>query len=373
MTLRRSATSLTDLLAKEELAHDDLVAILRTEEPADLDRIRSAAFAVAERQVGPKVYYRGLLEFSNRCRSDCLYCGIRKSNAKVERYTLSEEEIVAVALRCAEAGYGSLMLQSGERRDEAFIAFLERVVGRIKGETRSEALPNGLGLSLCVGEQSRDVYERLRAAGAHRYLLRIETSSPEIFARLHPCGQSFEERVACIDSLSDLGYLVGSGVMIGLPGQSVDDLANDILFLRDHRIDMVGMGPYIPHTDTPMAGYATEYASRRREQLHLTLKMIAAVRLALPDVNIAATTALQAIHPFGREWGIRFGANIVMPLVTPASVRKSYRLYDGKPCLDDAEGACLGCLSDRVATAGREVGVNEWGDAPHWMRSREAP
>lgn len=322
--------------------------------------------------MGAKVYYRGLLEFSNRCRSDCSYCGIRKSNAKVERYTLSEEEIVAVARHCAEAGYGSLMLQSGERRDEPFIALLERVVRRIKRETRSAALPDGLGVSLCVGEQSREVYERLRAAGAHRYLLRIETSSPELFARLHPAGQSFEERVACLDTLSELGYLVGTGVMIGLPGQTVDDLASDILFFRGHRVDMVGMGPYIPHADTPMSGYAAQYAQRRREQLLLSLKMIAAVRLALRDVNIAATTALQAIHPFGREWGIRFGANIVMPLVTPVSVRRSYRLYDGKPCLDDAEGACLGCLSDRVATTGREVGVNEWGDAPHWVRSREA-
>lgn len=370
-TFRRRATSLDALLTREELSHDDIVAILAIDDPRDLARLQAAASAVAEREVGTKVYYRGLLEFSNRCRCDCYYCGIRKSNARVERFTLGEEEIVAVARRCAAEGYGSIMLQSGERRDEPFIALVERAVRRIKRETAGPALPQGLGVSLCVGEQSRETYERFHAAGAHRYLLRIETSSPSLFARLHPASQSLRERAACIDTLREIGFLVGTGVMIGLPGQSLDDLASDILFFREHRVGMVGMGPYIPHGDTPMAGFKAEYDQRREALFRLSLKMIAAVRLTLRAVNIAATTALQTIHPFGREWGIRFGANIVMPLVTPAPVRTSYRLYDGKPCLDEDDGACLGCLAARVATVGHEVGMNEWGDPPRW-RSLDA-
>lgn len=323
------------------------------------------------RAVGSAVSLRGLLEFSNICSCDCYYCGIRKSApslAPESRFTLTEDEILRAAGQCRDAGFGSMTLQSGERTDEHFIRFVEGVLRRIKRETRTSALPRGLGITLCIGEQSREVYRRLYEAGAHRYLLRVETTREELFRRLHPPTQRLEARIKALEAIKESGYQLGTGVMIGIPGQTTDDLAGDIEFFREIDADMIGMGPYLESCGLP----DEELASRRivpetdrGERLTLSLRMIAAVRIALEDVNIAATTALQAISPTGREAGLSYGANVLMPIVTPGQRRSGYQLYRGKPCLDEESEACSSCTPARAARIGRPVTVNGWGDAPH--------
>jgi biotin synthase len=357
---------ISSIVSKKNLSKADIVALLSVCDLDDAELVRRAAHNVLFDNCGRTVWLRGLVEFSNRCINDCNYCGIRKSNTAVQRYVLTKEEILGSALFCAEAGYGSMVLQSGERRDERFVSFVEDVVRTIKKETVSVDLPQGLGVTLAVGEQSEESFRRFFAAGAHRYLLRIETTSPELFSRLHPACQTIDTRTACIKALKNIGYQVGTGVMIGLPGQTVENLADDILFFKQMDVDMIGMGPYIVHRQTPMAVYEKENTQRKKEILELALRMIAVTRLVCRDVNIASTTALQAMDPFGREMGLLHGANVLMPQVTPAGVRKLYQLYEGKPCLEENAGQCRDCLEKRVRSIERETGKNGWGDSRHF-------
>lgn len=355
-------TDFARLTTQATFSRNDLLAILSAEHVSDIEIVRRAAEAVLLEQCGPQVYLRGLVESSNACSSDCLYCGIRKSNQRVKRYTLSVDQIVASARLCSDLRYGSMVIQSGERSDRKFIDLTIEAVRRIKRETRSEAQPEGLGITLCIGQQSRETYRRLFDAGAHRYLLRIETTNPALFARIHPEDQTFESRLECLALLREIGYQVGTGVMIGLPGQTLEDLADDILFFAWHDIDMIGMGPFIPDPETPLG---RETCPAVAERIRLSLLMIAATRLMLQDVNIASTTALQALDPIGREKGLQFGANVIMPQVTPLNVRKDYQLYPGRPCLEESAGECNPCLGMRVAFAGRMIGYNAWGDSIH--------
>ncbi len=356
--------SFEEILRKTTFDRNDVVSLLSANSPRDMKLIRKRANEVLLEECGTVVYCRGLVEFSNRCINDCLYCGIRKSNSAVKRYSLSKEEILDAARFCAETGYGSVVLQSGERRDEQFIAFVEDVVAAVKRETVSDRLPRGLGVTLCVGEQADKTYRRFFEAGAHRYLLRIETTSPSLFARMHPVSQTNASRKECLAMLRGAGFQVGTGVMIGLPGQTIDDLADDVLFFRDMDIDMIGMGPYIPHRQTPMAATSPTYT--KPEAFNLALRMISVCRIVCRDVNIASTTALQAMEPDGRERGLEAGANIIMPQVTPGSVRKHYLLYDGKPCLDETARQCRTCIERSVRSQGREIGKDEWGDSMHF-------
>jgi biotin synthase len=351
----------------------EMVRLLGLTDPAEIEALRRAAFDLTTATLGDRVHYRGIVEFSNVCALDCHYCGIRKSNRQIERYSLDVGQVVDAALWCAAAGYGSCVLQSGERRDARFIAQVEECVAEIRRRSVSAALPEGLGITLSVGEQSIDTYRRWRRAGAHRYLLRIETTNPALFARLHPPEQRLASRLAALHDLRDSGYQVGTGVMIGLPGQTLDDLAADISFFAADEIDMIGMGPYLVSAGGAMAA---EGMMETAPLLSLACKMIAVTRLALGDVNIAATTALQALVPDGRERGIAFGANVTMPNLTPAEVRRNYQLYDGKPCIDEGRQECRACLEGRVLSAGRRVGWNEWGDSPRYRRrtgEAEAP
>lgn len=363
--------SVEQALSKDSLDKSDIIAILSATDRGELHAIRDRASEVLKQHCGDEVYFRGLVEFSNECVNNCVYCGIRLGNPNVKRYMLSEDEIVASALWCADKGYGSVVLQSGERHDRQFIDLVERSVRRIKNDSRSERLPDGLGITLCVGEQRREDYERLHAAGAHRYLLRIESSSPELYARIHPSHQKWEDRLACLRCLREIGFQVGTGVMIGLPGQTLEHLADDILFFRDIDVDMIGMGPYIPHGETPLAADHAEYGWQTADAYRTALLMIAAARIALRDINIAATTALQAMRPLGREEGLSFGANVVMPQLTPMDVRRDYLLYEGKPCLDESAEQCLDCLETRIRSIGRKVGSDAWGDSRHAL-AREA-
>ena len=348
-----------DILARGGYGREELIRLLGARNPGEVEAIRRAARGALRRDIGDAVSFRGLVEFSNRCACDCSYCGIRAGNAELPRYAMTKDEILAAARLCVEAGYGSIVLQSGERRDAAFVDFVEDTVREIKRTTRTPSLPAGLGITLSVGEQTAETYRRFRDAGAHRYLLRIETSHRELFARLHPAGQSFDARLACLRQLRALGYQVGTGVMIGLPGQTVAMLADDVAFFREMDVDMIGMGPYLVHEHTPLAGGWEPLAA-----FDQALLMIAVCRLVLRGANIAAATALQAVKPEGRERGLEFGANVVMPNLTPRDYRGRYRLYAGKPCVDERPEACRACLAGRVRRLGRSVVTDAWGDAP---------
>ena len=340
------------------LSHAELVALLTS---ADAQALFSAAYAVKAREVGRVVSFRGLVECGNVCEKNCYYCGIRKGNDKVHRYRMSAEEILREAKWSYEAGYGSLVLQSGELTGEAYTAFIEDILRRIHAFA-GEAF----GITLSLGEQTEGTYRRWREAGAHRYLLRIETSNPELYARLHPSDHSWERRRECLKALRRCGSQVGSGVMAGLPGQTMDDLAADIEFFAAEDLDMIGMGPYIPHADTPLGENQKWTPEDAACRLELGLRMIAATRLYLHDVNIAAATALQALDPEGREKGLLAGANVVMPNVTDVAYRADYQLYAGKPCLNENSTLCRGCLERRIAAIGETINWKHRGDSPHW-------
>ncbi|MCF7849184.1 MAG: [FeFe] hydrogenase H-cluster radical SAM maturase HydE, partial [Kiritimatiellales bacterium] len=282
----------------------------------------------------------------------------------VERFQMDENEIFKEALWAYEAEYGSCVIQSGERQDETYISMIERVVARVKEATKGE-----LGITLSLGEQTEETYRRWREAGAHRYLLRIETTNPDLYATIHPVDHSLEVRKECLAALRRTGYQVGTGVMMGLPGQTMADLANDILFLKQIDIDMIGMGPYIPHRETPMGQEIPPYTEEQKKAaLTLGLKMIAVTRIVLKDINIAAATALQALEHSGREQGLRCGANVIMPNVTETKFRPSYTLYDNKPCTDENSSMCRSCLSARIKGIGETIGFSEWGDSPHYHK-----
>ena len=329
----------------------------------DAKELFAAAYAVKCREVGRVVSFRGLVEFGNLCEKDCYYCGIRKSNGNVRRYRMDADEILREAEWAFQVGYGSLVLQSGELTGEASVAFVEDLLRRIHAFGGDE-----FGVTISLGEQSEETYRRWREAGAHRYLLRIETSNPALYATLHPADHSWERRRDCLRALRRCGYQVGSGVMAGLPGQTVDDLAADIAFFAAEDLDMIGMGPYIPHPDTPLGKDAPWTPEIRAARLELGLRMVAVTRLYLHDVNIAAATALQALDPEGREKGLLAGANVVMPNVTDTRYRAAYQLYADKPCLNENSALCRGCLERRIAAIGETVNWNRRGDSPHWER-----
>ncbi len=359
-----------NILNKENHTIEDIRYILSLQDETSIEQVRAKAYEVMGKNVGEKVFLRGLIEFSNICVNDCYYCGISKSNLNIKRYTLNEEEILDSALWAAENGYGSIVLQSGERNDERFIDQVASIIEKIKKRTISPSLPNGLGITLCVGEQTLKDYKKLFDAGAHRYLLRIETSNPELYKQLHPPEQTFEKRLECLYLVKEAGFQLGTGVMIGIPGQDLTDLANDIEFFKSIDADMIGMGPFIVHTDTIYSQFSKEYEQKKRNIYKLSLLMIASARLYLKDVNIASTTALQALYPMGREMGLLFGANIIMPLLTPTYVRSHYQLYNGKPCIDEFASDCYDCIINRIKSTNRPIAINEWGDSLHFQRKK---
>ena len=366
-SVSRNNTAEETLLAKSMespgcLAHNELRTLLALE---NTDALFEAAYRLKCRLLGKKVALRGIVEMGNVCAKDCYYCGIRRGNPNVRRYQLSEDDVVRMARWCYDMEYGSVVLQSGEIESDAHTEFIERIIRRIH-----DFGGDSFGITLSLGEQSEAVYQRWLEAGAHRYLLRIETSNPALYAKLHPADHSHSRRMECLRVLKRLGYQTGSGVMIGLPGQTLDDLADDIVFFRNMDLDMIGMGPYLPHRDTPLGRdieLTPEYAAK---QLKLGLKMIAATRLYLHDVNIAATTALQALDERGREQGLLAGANVMMPNATDTEYRRNYQLYENKPCLDENSRKCRNCLNWRVIAIGERIAWGVRGDSPHFMKGK---
>lgn len=340
---------------------EEMEALLALDSPEELEKLFEAAYHVKVKYVGKKAWFRGIVEFSNICSKDCYYCGIRKSNTSTERFEIPAEAIIDSAVWSWKAEYGSAVLQSGERSDAKFVDMIEHVIKEIKKRTNNE-----LGLTLSLGEQTLETYKRWFDAGAHRYLLRIETSNQELYKKLHPADHNFASRKKCLELLREAGYQVGTGVMMGLPMQTLRHLAEDVMFFKTMDIDMIGMGPYIYHQNTPLYKYREQYEIPDNKLLELGLKMIAVTRLVLKDVNIAATTALQALSPTGREQGLKAGANVIMPNTTDTKYRENYKLYENKPCTDENASMCRGCLQRRIESIGETIGFGQWGDSPHF-------
>ncbi|MBR6917891.1 MAG: [Clostridia bacterium] len=296
---------------------------------------------------GDRVYIRGLIEFTNYCKNNCYYCGIRAGNAKAERYRLTPDEIIECADEGHALGFRTFVLQGGE--DPYFTDdILCGIVRRLKERNPDSAV------TLSVGERSYESYKALREAGADRYLLRHETANKAHYESLHPASMSFDNRQRCIADLKKLGYQVGVGFMVGTPGQTVKDLAYEMEYLVTVRPEMVGIGPFIPHSDTP-------FADKSAGSAELTAFLLSLIRITLGDVLLPATTALGTADPEGRELGIMSGANVVMPNLSPVSVRKKYTLYDNKICTGDEAAACIECLKQRIRKTGCEI-VTDRGD-----------
>jgi biotin synthase len=319
----------------------------------------SRAACVKESVLGNIVYFRGLIEFSNQCAKDCLYCGIRKSNLNNRRYLLSDDEIVNTAVFAHQHEYASIVLQAGELISDNFTRRIDMLLKKIHRKTKGE-----LRITLSLGEQTFDTYKRWFESGAQRYLLRIETSNKELYGMIHPKDDHhvFVNRFRSLESLKKIGYQTGTGVMIGLPFQTIGDLADDLLFMKQFEIDMVGMGPYLEHAETPLYQFRSQLWPLR-ERFNLSLRMIACLRILMPKINIAAATALQAIDKMGREKAIKAGANVIMPNITPGKYRDQYKLYDTKPCTDENADDCVECLNIRVGLTGNKIGFGDWGDS----------
>ena len=357
--------TINEILESEIFTRENIVSILESE-GEDRTLLFKKSAEIKNKYIGNKVWFRGLIEFSNICGKDCLYCGIRKGNKNLTRYNLSDDEILAAARFAYVNRYGSIALQSGELESRFVADRIESLLHRIKDLSDGK-----LGVTLSVGEQETEVYKRWFEAGAHRYLLRIESTNQSLYNRIHPddSKHDFKRRLDCLKSLQDIGYQTGTGVMIGLPFQTMDDLAGDLLFMKKFNIDMCGMGPYIEHADTPLIEHS-EKLMPLKERFDLTLKMIALIRVMMKDINIVAATALQAIDPIGREKAVKIGANILMPNITPGKYRDSYKLYDNKPCTDDSAEDCQSCLEARVSLADAEVIYGEWGDSKHYSERK---
>lgn len=302
---------------------------------------------VRQQIYGNDIYVRGLVEFTNYCKNDCYYCGIRRSNKNAQRYRLTEEDILLCCQQGYELGFRTFVLQGGEDgyyTDERLLS----IIHKIKAEYPDCAL------TLSIGEKSEESYRDYREAGVDRYLLRHETADEEHYGKLHPSSMSCEHRKNCLRTLKKLGFQTGAGFMVGAPYQTVENLADDFLFLKELNPEMVGIGPFIPHQDTPFHG-------EKSGTLEDTLFYLALLRLMLPHVLLPATTALGTIHPKGREMGVLSGANVVMPNLSPVSVRKKYMLYDGKICTGDEAAECRHCLSRRMEQIGCQI-VSDRGD-----------
>ena len=361
MGRKKKKMRIREILLKESFSKDEIISLLDSK-GEDRSLLFEKSAEVKEKYIGNKVWFRGLIEFSNICGKDCLYCGIRKGNNNLVRYNLSDKEIITAARFAYNNKFGSIALQSGELESHTVTERIENLITRIKEISAGE-----LGITLSLGEQDPETYRRWYQAGAHRYLLRIETSNRNLYSRIHPknSDHDFKRRLNCLKSLQETGYQTGTGVMIGLPFQTLDDLAGDLIFMKEFDIDMCGMGPYIEHVDTPLMEYYGKLM-KPDQRFDLTLKMIAILRIMMKDINIVAATALQAIDPAGREKAIKAGANIMMPNITPGKYRDSYKLYNNKPCTDDSAEDCLSCLETRVRLADSEIIYGEWGDSKHY-------
>lgn len=353
------------------LTAPDILHYLTTDQADEVELLYARADAVRQKHVGPAVHLRGLIEVSNYCRRRCLYCGLNADNHQLKRYRMSMGEVLACANQAHQMGYGTVVLQAGED-PQLTTAWVTEVIKCIKS-----ALPVAVTLSL--GERETGDYAQWRQAGADRYLLRFETSNPALFARVHPHlqGQSWASRIDLLRQLRELGYEIGGGVMVGLPGQTWADLVNDLQLFSTLNLDMIGVGPWLAHPDTALGREAEAYMAASAEQVPnteaLTYRVIALARLLQPRANIPATTAMATLNTSqGRELCLKRGANVVMPNLTPPAYRQLYEIYPGKACMTETAEACHGCLQGRIESLGREIGTGR-GDAPQPVRPVAGP
>ena len=337
---------MSDLIEKLKTEHQlsdaELLEFFRTPQPEA--PLFAAADAERRKWYGDAVYLRGLIEFTNYCKNNCYYCGIRAGNPHAERYRLTDAQILECCRQGYALGYRTFVLQGGEDpyfNDDKLCTLIAAIA----------AQHPDCRITLSVGERSRESYQRLYDAGARRYLLRHETADPVHYSKLHPAELSIAHRVQCLYDLHDLGYQVGCGMMIGSPYQTIDNLVEDIEFMHGFQPEMAGIGPFIPHKDTP---FRDQPAGTLKDTLHL----LAILRLSMPQVLLPATTALGTIHPQGREMGLLAGANVIMPNLSPTGVRDKYMLYNGKICTDESASLCANCMERRVSSTGYQIKVS---------------
>lgn len=332
-----------ELIKKAEKTHNLTKNELKTllQDNSINDELFKISDEVRKLNVGNEVHLRGLIEFSNICKCSCKYCGLRKDNTKLERYRLTPEEIINFAKKASEYGYKTVVLQSGE---DAY--FSKEILIEILKEIKKY----DLAITLSIGEKTYEEYKAYKEAGADRYLLRIETTDKELYKQMHP-NMSFENRVRCLRDLKKLGYEVGSGCLVGLPNQTIDSLADDILFFKEIDADMIGIGPFIPNPNTPLR-------EEKGGTFELALKVMALTRLLLPTINIPATTAMETLNPNGRIIALQSGANVVMPNVTEGDYRRKYEIYPGKICISDTPAHCRNCISGKIKSIGRTISTD---------------
>lgn len=337
---------------------DQLVSMLSLQGEEETQLLRKG-LETKLRYLDNKVRLRGLIEYSSACAKNCLYCGLRTGNACAVRYTMTDAEVLNCAQQALQLRYGSVAIQSGERSDRAFVDRITTLIKEIKRLSKGS-----LGITLSCGEQTEETYRRWFEAGAHRYLLRIEASNEDLYYKIHPHDDlhSYARRVKCIDSLLKLGYQTGTGCMVGLPFQTFYDLASDLLFFQQRNVAMVGMGPFIPHPDTPLWQYRDRIPSAD-ERVRLTLRMIAVLRLMMPEINMVAATAVQTLDPDGREKALLAGANVIMPNLSPNEYRGEYLIYPDKPAVGDDALQNHDDLLRRLSAINHQVLYDEWGDS----------
>ncbi|MDE6427015.1 MAG: [FeFe] hydrogenase H-cluster radical SAM maturase HydE [Ruminococcus sp.] len=334
------------LYHERNLSDDEFKTLIESSGGSEL--LVKYADSVRRKYYGKKVFLRGLIEISSYCKNDCLYCGIRRSNKNAERYRLTREEILSCCDNGYRLGFRTFVMQGGE--DSYFTDdFMCSLISEIK-----QKYPD-CAVTLSLGERSYESYRRLKNSGADRYLLRHETASPELYRKLHPSEMKLENRLECLYNLRSLGYQVGAGFMVGVPFQTTENIIEDLRFLQDLKPQMIGIGAFIPHHDTP-------FRNEKAGTLEMTLKLLGILRLMFPVALIPATTALGTIAPDGRELGLKTGCNVVMPNLSPVDVRKKYSLYDNKICTGEEAAECKDCLHRRIESAGYEISA-ERGDA----------
>ena len=321
------------------LSKDEISEILNTNSKNEW--LFKTADKIREKYVGNEVHLRGLIEFSNICKCQCKYCGLRSGNKKLERYRMSKDEIINCAKNAVNFGYRTIVLQSGE--DNFYT--VDKLCEIIK-----EIKTLDVALTLSIGEKTFDEYKAMKNSEADRYLLRIETTDENLYKKMHP-NMNFQNRLNCLYNLKKLGYETGTGCLVGLPGQTNESLANDILFFKELDADMVGIGPFIPNQNTPLC-------EEKGGSFELALKVMALTRIILPDINIPATTAMETLNPQGRIIALKSGANVVMPNVTAQKYRAKYEIYPNKICLNEEPDHCRKCIENKIKSIGRTVSSN---------------
>lgn len=330
-----------------DLSADELLKLLKTEDKEALEYLRKSAEEKRQSVYGKDIFLRGLIEFTSYCKNDCYYCGLRRSNKNAQRYRLSKEQIMDCCKNGYELGFRTFVLQGGE--DLYFTD--EKIVEIVK--SIKEKYPD-CAVTLSIGEKSKESYEKFFKSGADRYLLRHETANQSHYSKLHPKELQLKTRIKCLKELKEIGFQTGCGFMVGSPYQTDEKLVEDLLFIKELNPAMVGIGPFISHKDTPFKNMANG-------TLEKTLKLLAIIRLLLPKVLLPSTTALGTINPKGREMGVLWGANVVMPNLSPTDVRKKYMLYDNKICTGDEAAECRYCMQKRMESIGYQV-VTDRGD-----------